>query len=181
VVLRERPFVGQILLRGDASAAAFTNRVWQVLHLDLPREQGRAIWRDDAALLWLGPDEWLAVTPDAAEAPVFCRALTDALSGEPHAVIDLSSARSVFRLSGPAAPDLLAAFCSLDLDPPAFEIGHCAQTRFGALSAILHQVEPAAAEGGPAYDLFLPRSSALSMWQEIVRAGSEHGLTVAAA
>jgi sarcosine oxidase subunit gamma len=65
-----------------------------------------------AGAVWLGPDEWLAVgdgdLPDGARA------------------VDVSDQRTAIDLAGPAARELLAGGCTLDLR--ALGAGTCAQT-----------------------------------------------------
>ena len=77
--------------------------------------------------LWLGPDEWLVLGPAGDEAALETL-LAEALPRELGSVVGLSANRTVLELRGPAARDVLAAGCSLDLHPRAFGAGACAQT-----------------------------------------------------
>jgi len=56
-------------------------------------------------------------------------------------VVDLSSARVILELSGPAARDVLASCCALDLHPRAFGPGRCAQTLVAKAPVLLAFVE----------------------------------------
>jgi sarcosine oxidase subunit gamma len=89
-------------------------------------------------ILWLGPDEWLCVECGASEA-----ALLEALDGE-GAAVELSANRLALAVSGPAARDLLAGCCSVDLHPRAFPPGTCVQTLVAGVPVILElMAEPA--------------------------------------
>ena len=52
-------------------------------------------------------------------------------------VVDVSAARTVISLSGPAARDVLAHGCGLDLDATKFPPGTCAQTRLALANVVL--------------------------------------------
>jgi len=170
LVLQERRGLDLALLAGfpedrEALAAAVTSR----LGLALPAP-GRAAEAKGGTLLWQGPDRWLAV---ASEGRGLAVALREALAGRPAvAVTDLAHARSVIRLRGSAARPLLAKGCGLDLDPAVFEAGHCAVTRFGHQAVTLH------ARGAEAIDLYVTRSFALALWEELLDLGGEFGLRV---
>ena len=64
VVLGERRIRGLLVLRGDGASTEFRSAVSKVLGLDPVVEPLTAARKRDVAILWLGPDEWLIVTPD---------------------------------------------------------------------------------------------------------------------
>ena len=97
--------------------------------------------------LWLGPDEWLAVS-DAD----IVGALEEALEGRHCAIVDVSEARAVLELSGPGASHVLASGCRLDLE--TLQPGSCAQTALARAHVLL---EPR--EGG-LWRLYVGRSFA---------------------
>jgi sarcosine oxidase subunit gamma len=76
--------------------------------------------------------------------------LTEALGGGLGSVVDLSANRTAIELQGPAARDVLAKGCALDLHPSAFAPGRCAQTLLARAQVILEQLDAA-----PAYRLFV--------------------------
>jgi sarcosine oxidase subunit gamma len=53
------------------------------------------------------------------------------------AAVDLSSALAAFHLAGPAAREVLARGCRLDLDREAFPSGHAAATMMAQVSTVL--------------------------------------------
>ena len=104
-------------------------------------------------VLWLGPDEWLAV--NEGDAPDLLPRLERAVAGRRAAVADLSSSRSAIEITGSAAHRLLAAGCGLDLHPRAFGAGQCAQTLLARVPVILDQLDAA-----PRYRVLVRRSTA---------------------
>ncbi|MCC4119090.1 sarcosine oxidase subunit gamma family protein, partial [Aromatoleum toluclasticum] len=69
VVVREKPFLGPLVLRGRAEDEAFRAGVERVLGLALPLALG-PVARDAArgvSLQWVSPDEWLNVVPAGLE------------------------------------------------------------------------------------------------------------------
>ncbi|HUG62691.1 MAG TPA: sarcosine oxidase subunit gamma family protein [Methylomirabilota bacterium] len=107
-----------------------------VLGFPLPVEVCRAASAGDAAALWLGPDEWLVIGPDVAH-KALARDLADALSGVPHALVDVSHRSSGVVLSGPKAAFVLNHGCPLDLGLGACPVGMCTRTLVGRTEAIL--------------------------------------------
>lgn len=160
---------GQVNLRGDRSDPAFTQAAGSVLGCLPPAEANRAVTASDLTVLWLGPDEWLILTPPDGEATV-AEALRGALTGLHAAVTDVSGNRARFRLSGPGARETLLKGCSFDLHPRAFGPGRCAQTLLARAGIILQQVDDA-----PTYDILPRRSFGEYVWAWLKDAMAEYG------
>ena len=60
VVISERPFLGHVNLRGERR---LHQRSEAVLGFRLPTEPNTTAGKGGLLALWLGPDEWLVVTP----------------------------------------------------------------------------------------------------------------------
>ena len=159
------PAAGQICLRGDANGR-FAALVESVCGVPLPVAANTVSTAGDGGrdrrILWLGPDEWLAVCADD-ELHTLLVALHAALAGEHSLVSDVSHARVVIALEGEHARDVLCKGCSLDLDPVAFRVGQCAQTSLARAHMLLHQIGEA-----PRYHIYAQRSFAgyLYSWLE---------------
>ncbi len=123
----------RFIFQGNAAARATAGRAYGV---DLPEEAGRANTSGERAALWLGPDEQLLLAPDGSQERIAAE-LAIALAGEPHSLVDVSDRQVAIRVDGPAARDLLASGCPLDLDPDAFPVGACARTLFGKAEVVL--------------------------------------------
>jgi sarcosine oxidase, subunit gamma len=122
--------------------------------LPLPLSPNRVAAMGSVRVLWLGPDEWLVVSPEDGGADLGER-LARAVARRRAAVTDLSSSHAVVEIAGAAARTLLAAGCGLDLHPRSFRPGQCAQTLLARVPVILDQLDPA-----PRYRLFVRRSYA---------------------
>jgi sarcosine oxidase, subunit gamma len=173
VTLYERPWRGQLVLRGDIDSRAFVSALGRVLGVSAPRTPNTVKKKDDTAILWLGPDEWLIVVPGGREAKLSAE-LRKALARQHTALTDVSDSRVVIGLTGPHARDVLMKGCSLDLHPRAFAAGHCAQTRLARAHMLLHQLDES-----PAYDVYAHRSFADYVWRWLENAAEEYGIAIA--
>jgi sarcosine oxidase subunit gamma len=179
VRMAERTLPAAVNLRGDKSDPAFVAAVREALGLDLPVEPNTVAAGDELALLWLGPDEWLAVAHDAppeTEAQLAAR-LRAALGDHHAAVTEVGESQVCLRLAGPRASDVIAKGCPLDLHPRVFGgPGRCAQSHLAKTAITLHQVSDE-----PAFDLYTRRSFADYLWRWLEDAGREYGIVVVTA
>ena len=134
VELREIAFATQVGVRavpGSAGHAALA----AALGTGLPQRVGEVAGAaEGTAVLWLGPDEFLAIAPEGSG---LAGELVAALGGEPGQVIDLSANRSVLELSGPAAPLVLRKSCPADLHPRAFGVNRAIATTLANIPVLL--------------------------------------------
>ena len=137
VSLRELPLLTHVSIRIDPAAA-------HALGIALPEPGTFA--PGPPAVLWLGPDEWLALGGPDLEA---------ALRGRGAVTVDVSDQRTVLELAGARAREILATGCSIDLHPRAFGPGRCVQTLFARAGVIVLQLDDA-----PTYRLLVRRSFA---------------------
>ena len=133
--LAEWPAPAQVDLRLDPAGPAAA-AVARALGVALPARPGSTAAADDLTVLWLGPDEWLVLGTPGTEGAL-TRDLRAALGDTPGAVVDVSAQRAGLLVDGPAARDLLAGGCALDLHPRAFAPGRCARTRLARAQVVL--------------------------------------------
>ena len=126
--IKEIPFLGYLNLRGKSSQTAFLAAVLKVLGCEPPLKANTMVESGDFRIYWLGPDEWLVITPTDQQGKVQAD-LTKALDGVFSSVVDNSSGLTLVEVSGTNAGALLATDCPLDLHPTVFKAGQCAQTR----------------------------------------------------
>lgn len=171
VKLSDGGFVGQLLLRGSGDGP-FRMAAVAALMTALPFEPNRVSEREGIRAIWLGPDEWLIV---AAEEKLesLTRGLMHELSGQSLALTDVSEARAVIGLQGPAAREVLSQGMALDLHPRAFGPGQAAQTLLARVPVILHQ-----RTDEPRYDLYVQRSLAEYLWHWLEDAARAYGVAV---
>lgn len=136
VRVREVVFEGKISLRGEG--ASFHAATEKALSLKLPVIASTAAYGKAVSALWLGPDEWLIIVPDA-ERQTILDSLQKALSGQHAAVVDVSAARIVIELEGEKARTLLEKGCLLDLHPRTFKPGQCLSTIIAKTNVVIEQ------------------------------------------
>src|SRR5689334_25427484 len=88
---------GQINLRGRPSDPRFVRTVGAVLGCVLPLNANTVTSASNVTVLWLGPDEWLLVTPPGEESALITD-LREALGDVHAAVTDVTGNRAQFRL-----------------------------------------------------------------------------------
>ena len=89
------------------------------------------------AVLWLAPDEFLAVDqPDTGLA----EELTSVLGDRPGQVLDLSANRTIIELSGQAADLVLRKTCPMDLHPRTWTVNQAYVTEVAHTPVILWRV-----------------------------------------
>jgi sarcosine oxidase, subunit gamma len=119
--------------RGDSDAVEACAEAFACA---LPLDACRAAEAGDRAALWLGPDEWLLLAPEAETAELFA-GIEAALATVPHALVDISHRQVGFTVSGPEAATLLNSGCPLDLELDAFPVGMCTRTILGKCDVTL--------------------------------------------
>jgi heterotetrameric sarcosine oxidase gamma subunit len=152
---------------------------WPLAILQIDRLPGTPADRPAAAqmpgvppLLQIGQQRWLLVDRrDKLESLTASLALT-AEAG--FVVTDLSQARTVLRIAGGRARDVLAEGCALDLHPGVFPAGSCAATSVVGLAAVLVAVDDA-----PTYDLHVARTYGQYVWEWMCEAAAEYGYNTA--
>jgi len=180
VRLAEKPLPAAVNLRGDAADPAFVAALREALGVEPPTAPNTTATGGSVTLLWLGPDEWLAVeraaTPEAEMR--LASKLRGALGDLHAAVTEVGEQYASIHIAGNHARDVIAKGCPLDLHPRVFGgPGHCAQSHLSKASIILHQVSDAP-EAGPAFDLYVRRSFSDYLWRWLEDAAREYGLAV---
>ena len=131
-------------------------------------EAGRYHSQGHTRWMPVGPREWLvlgdAQTPEPAGAAAF-------LDGEAR-MFDLTHARTIVRLSGEHAADVLAKGCPLDLT--AMEPGSGASSVLGPFSVVIMR-------DAAGYEVVFNRTYARSGWEWLVRSSLEFGVEIQAA
>lgn len=172
LILCERPHRGKVGLRGDPADRAFLDAVAGTLGFALPLVPNTVAEGEDTVALWLGPNEWLLVVTPYEGTPL-AEDLDGALDGLHAGATVLTDSRTVIGLRGPAARDVLAKGCPLDLHPAAFPAGTCAQSLVGQVDVLLHLHRD-----GARFDLYVLRSYADHLWRWLEDAGAEFGTAV---
>ncbi|SEN62721.1 sarcosine oxidase subunit gamma [Palleronia pelagia] len=118
---------GMISLRGDLGDATLRDAVSALTGHDIPAPL-HAAWSGEVTTVWMSPDELLILLP-YADAAGAARDLQGKLAGTHALVHDMSDARSLFRLTGPALRDTLAKLTPADVSPAGLPVGMARRTR----------------------------------------------------
>lgn len=164
-----RADLGHINLRGSASDAGFVASVEQELGQPLPVEPN-TMSTGQHQVCWLGPDEWLVVTPVALATELVGR-LEQALSSSHAAVNDLCGGQIALMLHGAKCRELLATGCTLDLHPREFQVGHCAQSGLARANVLIALVDDA-----PTFMIVVRRSFSGYLCRWLAHAGNDTGI-----
>ena len=158
--IRETPFLGYLNIRGRSSDTAFLAALLKVLGCEPPIEANTMVESRDHRIYWLGPDEWLIITPTGKQLQLQAE-LRKALDGVFSSVVDNSSGLTLVEVLGDNAGPLLATDCPLDLHPREFKPGQCAQTRLAKSGMTI-----APMRDGSGFELIIRRSFAnyLLLW-----------------
>ena len=120
---------------------------------------------------WNGPGQWLAESDEQDPGGLIAH-LEDALRAHGASTTDLSHARTVVQVSGPAATDLLAKLCPIDVE--TMRTGDSAVTLAGPFNV---QV---AKSGDEEFRLYVFRSFGLAMWEMLRDEAAEFAAEIVA-
>jgi sarcosine oxidase subunit gamma len=163
------PAMGHINLRGNSNDAGFISSVESVLGLDLP-VRSNTMTIDNHRVYWLGPDEWLIVTAHE-NVNGLVEQLVGALNDQHAAVTDISGSNILLRLAGENVRDVLAKGCTLDFNPDAMPIGHCAQSGLAKAGVLIGHIDD-----NSTYEIVVRRSFSEYLLLWLQSAGDEFGV-----
>lgn len=126
--------------RGDPADAALLQALSSVVGLPWPTRAADCPSDDHHRVVWAGPDDWFAIGPAGSQGAL-AQSLREAAGSRHHAVTDVSSGYVVLGLAGPAATEVLAQGCPLDLHPRSFAVGASAGTHFFKASVWLWRTQ----------------------------------------
>lgn len=133
--IEELGLQGMITLRGDLAAKATKAAVKAAVGVAVPGQRQVAM-KDASGAAWMSPDELLLMCPHEDAADVVQK-IGIALEGQHHMAVNVSDARAVFSVSGPAAREVLAKLCPVDLSAAAFQPGMIRRTRMAQVAAAI--------------------------------------------
>jgi len=121
---------------------------------------GRCVVHKQNTLMRIEPLKFWVIGAD----PLACDA-------EEGVTLDLSHSRTRVCLAGSRATNVLNSFLPLDLRDRSFSVGQVASTGF-------HHVGVTLWRSIDGYELFVPRSFAVSLWEMLVEASEQYGLAI---
>jgi len=170
-VLRERPFLGHLILRGGA--IVLDEAVREVLGMSLPGEPQGLVHdaEGERSVQWLSPDEWLVIVPGGEEFALENR-LRETLTGAHFAISNVSGGQTLIELEGEAARELLMKSVIYDVHPSHFPVGKGVTTVFAKATVILRRPSESR------WELVVRRSFADYTYRWLLDAGEEFGIGV---
>ncbi len=133
VEIEECGLQGMIILRGDLSARAVRSAATGATGAKMPGP--REVQTNGAkALCWMSPDE-LLILCDYSFVAQAIEGMNKALNGVHALAVDMSDARTMFRLTGAAARDVMAKLTPADVSPQALQPGQIRRSRLAQVSA----------------------------------------------
>lgn len=171
VVATERDGLGIArVTAGNGQLAALERLVQRRLGLALPQGP-RRVRAGEIAAAGIGPGTWLLTGENAGNA--FVAGVHDSIGGHA-AVVDLSDAYVMLRLTGASSRQALAKLVPIDLHGRSFKVGDVAQTVAEHMAVLLWRLEDCG-RGEPAFELCAGRSVAHSLYRSIRESAAEFG------
>jgi sarcosine oxidase subunit gamma len=173
VVIEERVGLGLATVAcRKGQAAVLKAAVAGAYGVELPNSS-RVAQGPKVGFVGTGPGQWLAMS-EVLASEALARDLSAKLQGLA-SISDQSGGRTVLRVSGPRARDVLAKGLPIDLDPRAFPLGSAATSAISLMGLQLWQIDDTRS-----YDIAMFRSVSQSFWRWLVASAGEYGYEVAA-
>ncbi len=171
VVIQERVGLGLATVAArKGQAAGLKDAVAGAYRVELP-EGSRVAHGSSVSFIGYGPGQWLAVSQTLGN-ETLARDLAQRLKGLA-SISDQSGGRTVLRIGGPRARDVLAKGLPVDLDPRAFPLGSAVTSTISLMGVQLWQT------GDPqSYDIAVFRSVSQSFWRWLTASAAEFGYEV---
>jgi len=154
-------------------ATMLSAKVKQSYGVDLPASS-RVAQGPKVKFIGYGPGQWLAVSESLANETLAGDLM--AKLGSLASVSDQSGGRTVLRIGGNRARDVLAKGLSIDLDPCTFPLGSAATSAISHIGVQLWQADDARS-----YNIAIFRSLTKSFWRWLTASAAEFGYEVAPA
>jgi sarcosine oxidase subunit gamma len=130
---------GMITLRGDLSGTKIKSVVKSVTGLAMPK-LGKIAVDGDNGLAWMSPDEVLVMV-HYTDVDAAAEALTLGLKKQHVLVVNVSDARSVIRVSGAGARDVLARLTPVDMHASKLTAGDLRRARLAQVAGAFWLVD----------------------------------------
>jgi sarcosine oxidase subunit gamma len=169
VVVSELPHLAYVILRGQATDAAFMQGVASVLGASLPTQPASLVQTPGGVVQWVSPDEWWVIAPRARR-DALVASLNTALQGVFAQVVDNSGGHTAMRVTGPAHMLLLRHLGPYDFE--SLTVGKAVSTVMAKAVVSVCRTD----EQGVV--LLFRRSFADYFWRLLRRTAAPYGLCV---
>ena len=151
---------GMIDLRGQTDDQKFMAAAKSALGVALPRAPRTSATKGDVTVLWLSIDQWLVTLP-REKLPKTFATLRKKTEGLFALATDMSDARTVIRLRGDGAREVMMKGTSVDMLAPDIEAGTVRRMLFAEIAALCHVIGTEPEE----LELYVFRSYADYAWE----------------
>lgn len=137
LTIRRDDVAGMVTLKADLAEPAVAAALSGATGAPMPAALSAVTAEGPAGgvtVVWMAPDEVMIVTADRAQAAALVADLDARLAGQHALVLDMSDARSVFRLDGARWREVVAKGAPVDLRPAAFGPGTARRTHLGQVA-----------------------------------------------
>lgn len=155
------------VIAAKGKAAALAAALKKDFGIALPG-MGQSASARGLTMVGVQPDSWLAVQPGGQG----LASRLDAKLGKLAMVTSLSHGRTLMRIAGPRAREVLSKGTAVDLHPAAFKPGMAAATQIGHVSVTI------ACTGADSFDLITLSTFAAGFWDGLCELSLEWGYEV---
>ena len=110
ISIEELPFVNKINLRGNTTDRVFMSNTGSVLDILIPTEPNTKIENKNLQVIWLSPNEWLLNFIYNENFTRIFENLSNKLNPENTSITDISESKTIIRVEGINATELLRKF-----------------------------------------------------------------------
>lgn len=166
---------GKVIVKGEAAADLVAGALGVAPEMPGDVAAMATDAGEDGDIARLARDEFLVVTPAGAEERVAQHLEEQRIARELFvSVINQTSGLAGLIVAGPRCRDLLSKLCALPLDAASFADQHVAQSSVAKVHTIIVRNDLGAV---PAFELYFERPYGEYVWESIVNAGQEFGIT----
>lgn len=135
--IREIGPLGLVTLRARPGTPGLAEAILSATGTPVPGQRA-ALRQGETWTAWMSPDEYLLVLPRAG-VPAALTTIAASFGSAHHLAVDVSDARSVFRIEGAAADEVIARLCPVDL--PRLVEGEIRRTRVAQVACALWRAD----------------------------------------
>ena len=145
-----------------------SSRLAGVLGCAVPEVFGVASVADTVTTLWVGAERLWYITDSVN----LISQLEGQATAEEAVFLDLSHSRTILRIKGGLAQQVLAKGVAVDIHASEFPVQALAHTMVEHVGVLLHRVGP------EAFEIYVPRSYAVTVWHWLTTSAREFGYEV---
>ena len=156
ILIEEIPFAKKINLRGNPKDKEFLSKIVSVLGILIPLEPNTKVENNKFQVIWLSPNEWLIRFFDNNSFDKIVNQLNTELNTETTAITDVSENKTIIKIEGFNAINLLRKFMILNIENILSDNSKVAQTIFVKIPILI--IRNHKGNSKKSYDIHVSRS-----------------------